>query len=307
MRNLNIVVLGVTGMLGHKVFQRLRDRFDGVWGVSRDAVTSPRFEHVTLLQDPRILQGIDARNWTQLEDLLRRRRPDYIVNCIGIIKQRPEANSPVPSLLINALLPHRLADAASQWGGRLIQFSTDCVFSGNRGAYREDDPPDPQDLYGRTKLLGEVTASNALTLRTSMIGRELAGFRSLLEWFLAQRGGTVQGYKGALYSGVTSNHLADVVTGLIESEHSLTGLYQVAGGPISKYDLLCLIRTVFHLNVEIRPVAGEVCDRTMLADHFIASTGYHCPSWRELIEELYNDPTPYEEWRTKHHETIQTP
>lgn len=298
----NIVVLGVSGMLGHKIFQRLKDRYDGVWGVLRESATSPRFERVSLLRDPRIVQGVDAQDWPELEDLLTRKRPDYIVNCIGIIKQRPEAADPIPSLLVNSLLPHRLAEAASRWGGRVIHFSTDCVFSGLRGRYTEEDPPDPQDLYGRSKLLGEVAAPNALTLRTSMIGRELAGFRSLLEWFLAQRGRTVQGYQRAIYSGVTTNHLAGIVAGLIESRTDLTGLYQIAAQPITKFELLCLIRDVFRLNVEVRPVPGESCDRSMLADRFAAATGHRCPGWPQLIEDLHNDPTPYEEWRS--HEAI---
>ncbi|MGH9647425.1 MAG: sugar nucleotide-binding protein, partial [Bryobacteraceae bacterium] len=194
-----------------------------------------------------------------------------------------------------------------EWGGRVIHFSTDCVFSGHRGEYREDDLPDAEDLYGRSKFLGEVAAPNALTLRTSIIGRELAEFRSLLEWFLAQRGKRVRGYQKALYSGVTTNYLAGLVARLIESHPGLHGLYQVAAHPISKYDLLCLIRQVFGLDIEIQPVEGEVSDRTMLGDRFLAATGYRCPGWPELIDEIYKDPTPYQEWRTEHHAaTLQT-
>lgn len=302
-----IVVLGVTGMLGHKMFQRLGERFTEVFGFSRDLVTSPRFRAVELLRNPRILQCMDAQSWDELHSLLWRLRPDYIVNCIGIIKQRQDASAAIPSIVINSVLPHRLAEAAEVWGGRVIHFSTDCVFSGRQGRYSEGDPSDAQDLYGRGKFLGEVASANALTLRTSIIGRELAEFRSLLEWFLAQRGRTVQGYQKALYSGVTTNYLAGLVTRLIESHPDLQGLYQVASQPISKYDLLCLVRQVFRLDIEIEPVDGERCDRTMLSDRFFAATGYRCPSWQEMITELYKDPTPYEAWRTERHETtLQT-
>ncbi len=302
-----IVVLGVTGMLGHKMFQRLGERFPDTYGVSRDLTTSPRFHSVALLRSPRVLQGLDALEWDELAGLLRRLHPDYMVNCIGIIKQRGEARAAIPSLLINSVLPHRLAQIAAEWDGRVIHFSTDCVFSGSKGDYGEEDPSDAQDLYGRSKYLGEVATSNALTLRTSIIGRELAEFRSLLEWFLASQGKKVQGYQKTLYSGVTTNYLASLVVRLIESHPRLHGLYQVASQPISKYDLLCLIRQVFRLDIDIQPVPGEVSDRTMQAERFFAATGFHCPGWPALIEELYTDPTPYEEWRTEAHAaTLQT-
>jgi dTDP-4-dehydrorhamnose reductase len=298
-----IAVLGVTGMLGHKMFQRLSERFPEVFGVSRALVTSSRFRDVELLRNPRILQGIEAQSWDGLQSLLWTLRPDYIVNCIGIVKQRQDASALVPSLLINSMLPHRLAETAAKWDGRVIHFSTDCVFSGRQGQYREEDPSDAQDLYGRSKFLGEVTSANALTLRTSIIGRELAEFRSLLEWFLAQRGSAVRGFKCALYSGVTTNYLAGLVGSLIESHPALHGLYQVAGQTISKHDLLCLVREVFRLDIEIEPVEGETCDRTLRADRFLAATGYRCPGWPDMIAELYEDPTPYEAWRTVPYET----
>ena len=172
----------------------------------------------------------------------------------------------------------------------MIHISTDCVFSGRKGAYREEDPSDAVDLYGRSKFLGEVATTNALTLRTSIIGRELSEFRSLLEWFLAQRGKTVQGYQKSLYSGVTTNYLAGLVARLIESHPGLHGLYQVASQTITKYDLLCLIRRAFRLDIEIQPVEGEIADRTMRADRFLAATGCACPSWPELIEANLHRP-----------------
>jgi dTDP-4-dehydrorhamnose reductase len=292
-----IVVLGATGMLGHKMFQRLSGRFPEVYGTCRFLVTVPRFRKVELLQDPRVIQCVDAGTWEPLRELLRDLRPAWIVNCVGVIKQREEAKAAIPSILINSLLPHRLADAAAEWGGRVIHFSTDCVFSGRKGMYTEADEADAQDLYGRSKFLGEVAAENALTLRTSIIGRELAEFRSLLEWFLAKKGQTVQGYQKALYAGVTTNYLADTVGNIIAFHPELQGLYQVAADPISKYELLFLIRQVFQLNLEIHAVEGENCDRTIQGGRFIAATGMKTPPWEELIAALYQDPTPYDEWR----------
>ena len=290
-----IVVLGVTGMLGHKMFQHLSGQFPNVLGTCRDLVTSERFREVAILRDPRILQGVDAES---LEALVRRLRPSWIVNCVGVIKQREAASEAVPSILINSLLPHRLAATAAQWGGRVIHFSTDCVFSGRQGMYREEDISDATDLYGRSKFLGEVAAANALTLRTSIIGRELAEFRSLLEWFLARRGGKVQGYRKAMWSGVTTNYLSSLVAWIMASHPSLHGLYQVAAQPISKYDLLCLIQRVYGLDIAIEAVEGEVCDRTLRGDRFVAATGIETPAWEQLIGELHSDTTPYDEWRT---------
>jgi dTDP-4-dehydrorhamnose reductase len=297
LNNQRIVILGVTGMLGHKMFQHFSGRFPEVYGTCRSLVTSPRFNKVTLLRDPRVIQCVDAGRWELLHELLRDLRPAWIVNCVGVIKQRDAAKNAVPSISINSLLPHRLAEAAAEWGGRLIHFSTDCVFSGRNGMYTESDEPDALDLYGRSKFLGEVAAGNALTLRTSIIGRELAEFQSLLEWFLARRGLQVQGYRKALYSGVTTNYLAGLVGEIIGKHPELQGLYQVAADPIGKYDLLCLIRRVFRLDVEIEPVEGEICDRTMQGGRFATATGWKTPGWEELVTELHNDPTPYEEWR----------
>ncbi|MGA2988810.1 MAG: sugar nucleotide-binding protein, partial [Terriglobia bacterium] len=147
-------------------------------------------------------------DFNALEATLSALRPDYVVNCVGVIKQRTEAISPIPSITINSLLPHKLAQMAARWGGRIIHFSTDCVFSGKRGWYTEEDPSDAEDLYGRSKFLGEVVVANALTLRTSIIGRELVEHRSLLDWFLAQNHKTVHGYRRVIYSGVTTNYLA---------------------------------------------------------------------------------------------------
>ena len=241
-----VLILGVTGMLGHKIFQHFSGRFPDIYATCRSLVTADRFNRVTLLQDPRVIQCVDAGAWEPLRALLRDLRPAWIVNCVGVIKQRDAAKNAVPSILINSLLPHRLAEASAEWGGRVIHFSTDCVFSGRKGMYAEGDEPDALDLYGRSKFLGEVTAENALTLRTSIIGRELAEFQSLLEWFLARRGQKVQGYRKALYSGVTTNYLAATVGDIIERSPDLQGLYQVTADPISKYDLLCLIGRVFR-------------------------------------------------------------
>ncbi len=226
------------------------------------------------------------------------------MNCIGVIKQRLEAHSPIPSIAINALLPHQLAELCSRWAGRLIHFSTDCVFSGKTGAYREDDFADASDLYGRSKFLGEVTSANSLTLRTSIIGREINHSTSLLEWFIGKNHESVRGFTRAIFSGVTTNWLAETVAHLIENHPALTGLYHVASQPISKYQLLCLLKEKYRLDVEIAADDSFHCDRSLLGDKFVNATGRACPSWPELAAQLAADPTPYDQWRMLLHETV---
>jgi dTDP-4-dehydrorhamnose reductase len=219
------------------------------------------------------------------------------VNCIGVIKQRAEAQSPIPSITINALLPHRIAETLAGWGGRLIHFSTDCVFSGRRGHYSETDPSDAEDLYGRSKFLGEAAGPNALTLRTSIIGRELDHHKSLLDWFLLGRHVRVSGFTNVWWSGVTTNHLADVVADLTDRHQSLSGLYQVSSGRISKFELLCHLRDGYGLQIEVEPDDGLVNDRSLDGSRFAAATRYQCPPWERLITQLVSDPTPYESYR----------
>jgi dTDP-4-dehydrorhamnose reductase len=289
-----IIVLGGAGMLGHKMFQVLRQRFAGVLCTIREDIAKPPFERIGLLQGNEVIPSVDATNCLALEAILGAFRPEYVVNCVGVIKQRAEVVSSIPAITINSLLPHKLAEMAAHWGGRVIHFSTDCVFSGRQGSYTEQDASDAQDLYGKTKFLGEVDGPNALTLRTSVIGRELRGRRSLLEWFLSQNNRKVRGFRKAIYSGVTTNHLAETVADVIEKKPTLSGLYQVASRPVSKYDLLGLLRAAYRLNIEIEPDDGEVCDRSMLGARFIEATGFLCPDWPELVRRLASDPTPYE-------------
>jgi dTDP-4-dehydrorhamnose reductase len=219
-----------------------------------------------------------------------------VINCVGVIKQRARAALPIPSITINSLLPHKLAEMAMRWGGRLIHFSTDCVFSGKRGGYTEEDLSDAEDLYGKSKFLGEVAVENALTLRTSIIGRELMEHRSLLDWFLSQKQKTLRGYRRVIYSGLTTNYLAGLVGTIIEKHPGLNGLYQAASEPITKYDLLCLVREAYGLTVEIEPDDVEVSDRSMRGDRLRGAIAYTCPSWPELTRQLAEDNTPYEKW-----------
>jgi dTDP-4-dehydrorhamnose reductase len=230
--------------------------------------------------------GIDARQTDSLLQVIADFRPEAVVNAIGIVKQRPESKVVIPSLEINSLLPHRLALVCRMVGARLVHLSTDCVFSGRKGNYCEADQPDAEDLYGRTKLLGEVTEPHCITLRTSMIGPELSRKTGLLEWFLAQRGQTVKGYDKAIFSGFPTSELARIVERILLDVPKAYGIYHVAAAPISKYDLLTLIRDRLRLPITIERDSTFECDRSLDPFRFHRDTGYSPPAWEAMIDDM---------------------
>ena len=299
---MKIIVLGGEGMLGHKVFQNLSTRYPGTKCTIFRSLDDPFYQAIPLFTLKNTIERVNAMDLQALKKLLEKEKPDFLINCIGIVKQRDEGKMAIPSITINSLLPHLLADWVLAWGGRLIHFSTDCVFSGKKGNYSEDDPSDAEDLYGKSKFLGETATQNALTLRTSIIGRELSQFKSLLEWFLAQKGKKVKGFKKVIYSGVTTSYIAELVGKIISEHPKLSGLYQVTATAIDKYDLLCRLRDAYKLDVEIVAEDNEVSDRSMVGGRFLKMTGYKEPTWDYLIRQLSEDKTPYEQWtkETKH-------
>jgi dTDP-4-dehydrorhamnose reductase len=295
--NLSLLVLGGEGMLGHKVFQVLSSRFPETQCTIFGSLNDPFYRAIPLFTAKNTIEKVNAMDLQAARQLLEKEKPDFMINCIGIVKQRDEGKAAVPSITINALLPHLLAEWAAAWGGRLLHFSSDCVFSGKKGNYSEGDPADAEDLYGKSKYLGEVAdMPNALTLRTSIIGRELSHFRSLLEWFLAQKGKKVKGFKRVLYSGVTTNHSAELAGKIISEHPGLSGLYQVTAPAISKHDLLTRIRDAYKLDIEIVPDDSEISDRSMIGKRFYEATGTKEPTWDYLIKQLSEDKTPYEQW-----------
>ncbi len=294
---MDILILGGTGMLGHKLFQRLRKSHPDTCCTIRGLIHDDPLNNVDMFHAGHVIEHCDVADWPGLQRLLSRLKPNTLVNCVGVIKQRPEAMKPLSTIEINALLPHRLASMCQSWGGRLIHFSTDCVFSGQRGNYTEDDLSDAHDMYGRSKFLGEVAADGAITLRTSIIGRELGHRKSLLEWFLKHNHQRISGYTRAMFSGVTTNYLSQVVESLIADFPQLTGLYQVTSPTISKFGLLGLLRDAYQFDVEIIPDNEFFCDRSMKGDKFAQATGYVCPDWPSLVAELANDDTPYDKWQ----------
>jgi dTDP-4-dehydrorhamnose reductase len=291
-----VLVLGGTGMLGHTLFEHLSERPDlDVHATVRDA--GPLSARRPPDRQASIHAGIDATRVDHLRQVVAEVRPAVLLNAIGIVKQVPAASDPLASTEINALFPHRVARLCALAGIRLIHIGTDCVFSGSTGSYTEDDPPDPVDLYGRTKLLGEpllgetplgAGAPWALTLRTSLIGHELRSGHGLLEWMLRQVGPTT-GYRRAIFSGLTTLELARVVADVVLPQPGLSGLYHVSSAPISKLDLLELIARRYEREIEIIASDEPVIDRSLDSTRFQAATGYRPPSWPELVDAMYDD------------------
>lgn len=280
---MRILILGGDGMLGHQLFRRFKARHDVhvTLRLGRDA-----YETHHLFDQGTAFYEIDARQTNTLLQVIADLRPEAVVNAIGIVKQRSEAKEVIPSLEINSLLPHRLALMCRTVGARLVHLSTDCVFSGRKGNYCETDYSDADDLYGRTKLLGEVSESHCFTLRTSMIGPELTRKTGLLEWLLAQRGQTVKGFTKAIFSGFPTAELARIVERILVDIPTAHGVYHVAARPISKYDLLTLIRDRLHLPITIERDSTFECDRSLDASRFHRDTGYSPPPWDVMIDDM---------------------
>jgi dTDP-4-dehydrorhamnose reductase len=282
---MRILILGGDGMLGHQLFKQLRNNHNVRVTLRQDLAVYKRF---TLFSTEITYPDIDVRSIDKLSEVLTDFHPDAVVNAVGIVKQLPEANESIPSLEINALFPHRMALLCKDIRARMIHLSTDCVFSGKKGNYKESDTSDPDDLYGRTKFLGEVTGKNCLTLRTSMIGLELSRKKNLLEWFLAQKE-TVQGYKEVIFSGFTTLELSRVIENMIVNYPDTSGIYHVSSDPISKFDLLSLIKEGLKLTIEIVPDESFACDRSLDSSKFRHEFNYNPPSWEEMVIELCED------------------
>jgi len=213
-------------------------------------------------------------------------QPDVVINAVGLVKQLAAGCDPLRTLPINTLFPHRLARLCSLVGARLVHISTDCVFSGVKGMYTEADTPDASDLYGRSKLLGEVDYPHAVTLRTSMIGHELSGARSLVGWFLSQ-GAQVKGYRRAIFSGLPTVEIARVIRDYVLPHPELQGVYHLSADPISKYDLLKMVARVYGKSIEIVPDDTLVIDRSLDSSRFRVAAGYVPKSWDEMIVAMH--------------------
>jgi dTDP-4-dehydrorhamnose reductase len=286
---MRVLVLGVNGMLGHRVARTLGGEIE-VWGTTRDTALPAD----GIIDPARHLAGVSAAHFPTVTRALARARPDVVVNCVGIVKQRSAAKSAVPSIEVNSLFPHRLAAACADTGTRVIHLSTDCVFTGSRGMYTEADTPDASDLYGRSKLLGELTEPGCLTMRTSIVGWQLSEFTGLLDWYAAHRGTSIDGYRRVFFSGLTTEALARLIGDVILNHPDLEGMYHVSVDRIDKLSLLTRLDALLGWNTRITPVDEPVMDRSLDSSRFRAAAGWEPPSWDELLAGLAADRSWYD-------------
>lgn len=280
---MKVLVLGATGMLGHVLLRVLSAYADlDIVGTARDPALAALLPH-TLARRMEIVPDLTSPG--ALEVLIERTKPNAVINCAGTVKQRLSPGGEAEAVALNALLPHRLARLGKAAGFRLVQISTDCVFSGTRGAYTECDLPDPADFYGRSRLLGELAAPNTITLRTSLIGPGLIPGAGLLDWFLGSSG-PVDGYAAAFFSGLPTVEFAHIVASRVLPRPALAGVWHVSAARISKLELLRQVAAEWHLNTQIRPSFEVVVDRSLDSTRFASATGYIAPPWPELIASM---------------------
>ncbi|MER9318522.1 SDR family oxidoreductase [Mesorhizobium sp. M0659] len=281
---LKVLVLGASGMLGNAVFRF----FLSSPGYRAFGSTRSQSHHRLFAEETRgnLVTLPDAENHDALAKLFAEVGPDVVVNCIGLVKQLSSASDPLAAIPINSIFPHRVARLCQIAGARLVHVSTDCVFDGADGSYSENSRPNAYDLYGKSKLLGEVDYVNAVTLRTSIIGRELGSAHSLIDWFLAQEG-TVRGFTRAIFSGLPTVELARIIRDFVVPRPDLRGLYHVSAQAISKYDLLRLVAEIYAKQIRIEPDEGLSIDRSLNSSRFRQATGYDPPEWPELIRAMH--------------------
>ena len=287
----SILVLGAAGMLGHMLVRTLSDSHRVV------GTTSHAFGHsgklTEILPRDRCVDLLDVRDFIKVGRTIRDWQPDVVVNCVGLIKHKMDDSRVLDAVLINSVFPHQLARLCDELKTRLIHFSTDCVFAGTPGVKRLTDIPNATDVYGTSKRLGEVGYGTSLTLRTSIVGRQISGTEALFEWIISQRGKDVNGFKNAIYSGLTTRALSEVVRQVIERHSNLVGLYQVASLPITKFDLISHLNDVLRLNITINSDTKFECDRTLDGSDFGRVTGIQVPSWNEMLSDFCSDQAFY--------------
>lgn len=281
---MRILILGASGMLGNAVYRLFsKDLTIETFGTVRN-------DNIKLLfgedKRKRLISGVDVGNSDALVRVIDAVSPNVVINCIGLVKQLEQANDPLSAIPINSLLPHRISRICSLVGARFIHISTDCVFSGLKGLYKEDDQADARDIYGVSKYLGEVSGKDCLTLRTSIIGHEIQGNRSLIDWFLSERD-SIEGYRHAIFSGLPTVELAQVIRDYVLPNPKLSGLFHLSGNPISKFELLKIVANQYKKEIDIIPNDALKINRSLDCTKFKVATGFKVKPWPQLIAEMH--------------------
>jgi dTDP-4-dehydrorhamnose reductase len=282
---MRILILGADGMIGHKIAQSLED-FELILA-SRKSISS---KSIGIINGKMVLHNLITDS---LDLLLDNTTPDIIINCAGITTRRGVEDNIVNTELLNSDLPHKLDSWANLNSKKLIHFSTDCVFSGNRGNYLDNDFADAEDIYGKSKALGEVNSPNTLTIRCSMIGRELYNFTELFEWLKKNKNKKIEGYSKVFYSGITTVRMGKILNKILNKNLNLSGIYNISSTPISKFDLLVKLSNAFNLNVDIKQNKNNKSNKVLISEKFTEITGIYPPNWDDLISEFKEDCNKY--------------
>ena len=285
-----MLILGANGMLGGSLFRYFTTDTDhNVTGTVRSERALEQLSHLGF---DNVINNVDVNNYELLEKTISKLEPDYVFNCIGLIKQLSQSKLPVSAIEINSLLPHKIAEMCNKHDSKLIHFSTDCVFNGVTGGYIETSLPDATDIYGRSKLLGEVDYDNHLTLRTSIIGHEIESNVSLVDWFLSQSD-SVKGFSKAIFSGLPTCYIAEFLDKYVIDNIDLSGMYHLSAEPIDKYNLLLLIKHKYKIELDIIDYPDFVIDRSLNSDKLRELVNFQPPQWPELIEKMNDEFNQY--------------
>ncbi len=283
MENKKILILGATGTLGHKLLQTGNKLRYTVFGTVRKF--NPILERIGILKE-QIFCGIDIEKEKGIENLdnvITNEKFNTVINCIGVILQKTK--DPIKTIYCNSLFPHKIAKICSKNNAKLVHISTDCVFSGRKGMYTENDEPDATDLYGKSKELGEIYYGGHLTIRTSFIGREISDKKvGLLEWFLSQSG-EINGFLKAIWSGFTTTSLSRIIYTLVKDFPDSNGLAHISNQPIDKYSLLLLCKKFFNRSIIINKYDKFKCDKSLKMSGVLKDK-INIQSYEEMIEEL---------------------
>lgn len=286
---MKVLVIGGAGMLGHQCYLKFKKHFgeNNVGCTLRKSAS--HYSRFGLFEGPNVFSNVDASDFGKVEEVLNSFKPEAVVNCVGLTLRKPELGDFENALELNSMLPHRLALWGLNNDCRVIHFSTDCVFDGSLGGYTEMNAPSAKDVYGKTKFLGEIHYRNSLTMRLSIVGRELEGKTELIEWFLGQKGKEVSGYSEVMYSGLTTNKVADEVIRVLEMFPQLSGLYQVSSEPISKYDLLELVKDIYRTDITLIKNTNYKSNKVLRCDKYVLATSFTQPRWTDLIQQMKNE------------------
>jgi dTDP-4-dehydrorhamnose reductase len=279
---MKVLVLGVDGMIGHKIAQLLSSDFKLI-GSSRKKIS---IRDVGIRKGEIVFHDFSNKN---IDSLLNRINPDVTINCIGVTIRRDIFNKEKNVVFSNSELPHALDKWSKNNLKKLIHLSTDCVFSGINGNYKDDDVPDARDIYGLTKAAGEINNSKNLTIRSSMIGREVYNHTELFEWLFHMKNNSIEGFSNVIYSGITNVRMAKIIQYILKNKINLSGIYNISSEPISKYDLLVKLSEAFNLNVEIEKNKYNKSNKVLISKKFTEITGMCPPNWDDLISEFKDD------------------